>query len=120
MNDEKHIDFIVEVRSDDNLESNQSKGVRRARKDSEATMEVRSIPIEAIKGNLKKVANAATTFLSDVRSVGDFELEEVELQVEVSAEGGINFVGTAKAGGKGAISLKFSRPNNKTKNNEDK
>jgi hypothetical protein len=35
---------------------------------------------------------------------------EIDMQVEVSAEGGIQLMGTAKADGKGAITLTFQRP----------
>jgi hypothetical protein len=42
--------------------------------------------------------------------VGDYELHEVKLQVEISAKGGVNLVGTAEAGGKGAITLTFRPP----------
>jgi hypothetical protein len=45
---------------------------------------------------------------SDVRAVGGYELQEVQVGLEVSAEGGFNLIGTAKAGGKGAITLTFA------------
>ncbi|MBE9032988.1 hypothetical protein IQ266_24940 [filamentous cyanobacterium LEGE 11480] len=37
-------------------------------------------------------------------------LEEIELAIEVSGEGEIKLVAGGKAGGKGAIKLKFKRP----------
>jgi hypothetical protein len=46
--------------------------------------------------------------LNDVKQVGGFQLKQVTIQVEVTAEGGIELVGTAKLGGKGAITLTFS------------
>ena len=39
--------------------------------------------------------------------VGGFELQQVQVALEVSAEGGFNLIGSAKAGGKGAITLTF-------------
>ena len=42
------------------------------------------------------------------------QLDEIELSVEISGEGEIKLMGTGgKAGGKGAITLKFKRLNNK-------
>ncbi len=60
-----------------------------------------------LQKNLAGVCNAFTEALQDIKKVGDFTLEEVTLGVEVSAEGGVSFIGSAKAGGKGAITLKF-------------
>ncbi len=110
MSDDNRIDFVVESPSGVHNEATHSKGVRRDPRADAVLTEVRSIPVDAIKGNLRHVAAAATEFLSDIRAVGEFELTEVQLQVEVSAEGGVHFIGTAKAGGKGAITLTFSRP----------
>jgi hypothetical protein len=46
--------------------------------------------------------------LDDVKQISSFKLKEVTIQVEVTAEGGIELVGTAKLGGKGAITLTFA------------
>ncbi|AGA90748.1 hypothetical protein Thimo_1983 [Thioflavicoccus mobilis 8321] len=44
----------------------------------------------------------------DLRAVGGYELQEVQVGLEISAEGGFNLIGSAKAGGKGAITLTFA------------
>jgi hypothetical protein len=61
-----------------------------------------------LKENLQYVSNALMTVLADIRKIGQFKLQQVEIQVEVTAEGGVHFIGTAKVGGKGAITLTFS------------
>ncbi|MEO1349055.1 MAG: hypothetical protein AAFW84_09680 [Cyanobacteria bacterium J06635_15] len=44
-------------------------------------------------------------------STSGIQLSEIELSVEISGEGEVKLMGTGgKAGGKGAITLKFSRP----------
>jgi hypothetical protein len=43
-----------------------------------------------------------------LRAVAGYELQEVQVALEVSAEGGFNLIGSAKAGGKGAITLTFA------------
>ena len=69
---------------------------------------VRNIPTEKLRENLKSVCQSVANTLQDIKKVGDFNLKTVQLQVEVSAEGGIELIGTTKLGGKGAITLTFS------------
>lgn len=69
---------------------------------------LRDLPTDLLKKNLSAVCQGVASVLSDVKKVGDFRLKEVTVQVEVTAEGGIELVGTAKLGGKGAITLTFS------------
>ncbi len=66
------------------------------------------IPVDALKTNLQSVSQSVMTILQDIKQVGDFRLKEVTFHVEVSAEGGVELIGTASVGGKGAVSLKFS------------
>ena len=46
----------------------------------------------------------------DIRQVGEFSLSEVSIELEVTAEGGVAFIGTAKVSGSGSITLKFNPP----------
>jgi hypothetical protein len=41
-------------------------------------------------------------------AVAGYELQELQVALEISAEGGSNLIGSAKAGGKGAITLTFA------------
>jgi autotransporter translocation and assembly factor TamB len=69
---------------------------------------VRSIPTDRLKANLSNVCQGLAETLQDIKAVGNFHLKEVTIQVEVTAEGGVELIGTAKLGGKGAITLTFS------------
>ena len=69
---------------------------------------LRELPTNLLRKNLNTVCQGVASVLSDVQKVGNFRLKEVTVQVEVTAEGGIELVGTAKLGGKGAITLTFS------------
>ncbi|MEL7510448.1 MAG: hypothetical protein AAFN42_24225, partial [Cyanobacteria bacterium J06554_1] len=66
------------------------------------------LPTELLRKNLTSVCQGMASMLSDVQELGRFRLKEVTVQVEVTAEGGIELVGTAKLGGTGAITLTFS------------
>jgi hypothetical protein len=69
---------------------------------------LKQIPVDTLRQNLADISSSMLNVLEDVKQVGRFKLAEVTLEVEVSAEGGISLIGTAKLGGKGAISLKFT------------
>lgn len=66
-----------------------------------------NIPVEKLQRNMTAITEAFLETLADIKKVGRFRLTEITVEVEVSAEGGIALIGTAKAAGKGAISLKF-------------
>ena len=68
------------------------------------------IPVDTLRTNLKAATSSLAEAFRDIRQVGDFQLSEVTVEVEVSAEGGVQFIGTAKVAGSGSISLKFTRP----------
>jgi len=71
-------------------------------------MVFREIPTQQLKENLSRVCQGVAETLSEVKKVGEFKLKEVTIQVEITAEGGVELIGTAKMGGKGAITLKFT------------
>jgi len=70
---------------------------------------VASIPVETLRANFRECTQMLSEALGDIHNVGTFELQEVEVGVEVSAEGGVQFVGTAKVAGSGSIKLKFTK-----------
>lgn len=74
---------------------------------SQDVVALRDIPADQLKKNLSSVCKDLMTTLEDIKSVGKFRLKEVCIQAEVTAEGGIELIGTAKLGGKGAITLTF-------------
>lgn len=74
----------------------------------DAEIGLKNIPADRLKENLNSLCQGLATALSDIKKVGNFQLKEVTIGVEVTAEGGVNFVGTSKLGGKGAITLTFT------------
>ncbi len=70
----------------------------------------RVVPFDTAE--LAESLRALSTQLGDLfgglRAVAGYELQEVQVSLEVSAEGGFNLIGSAKAGGKGAITLTFA------------
>ena len=75
---------------------------------TDGDVRIQQIPVETLKHNLTAVSQSVMDALEDIKQVGQFRLQEVTLQVEVTVDGGINLIGTANLGGKGAITLKFA------------
>jgi hypothetical protein len=69
---------------------------------------IEPIDTEKIRGSLTHLSGQISALLQDIKRVGDFQLKEVQLQVVVTAEGGVALIGLAKAGVTGAITLTFS------------
>ncbi len=94
------IPFLVNLPDEDE----QVKGIF----STETDIVVRHLPTERLSENLNKVCQGVASMVSDVKKIGSFQLKQITIQVEVTAEGGIELIGTAKLGGKGAITLTFS------------
>ncbi|QLE58859.1 hypothetical protein [Nostoc sp. TCL26-01] len=75
---------------------------------SAAAIVLVDVPISILQDNLNKICEGVATLFQDVQAVGNVKLKEITVQVEVSAEGGIEIIGTGKLGSKGAITLTFS------------
>ena len=97
------IPFLVAVSPQ---EHEDAKGIF-SRNDDDSVI-VKDIPVSKLKESITNLSTAFLSTLSDIQEVGKFKLKSVELQVEVTAEGGIEFIGTSKLGAKGAITLTFS------------
>lgn len=98
--DEERLAFVVEAAAP-------AAGVKGLRGGGETALECREIPVERLREGLGRACAGLSQALTDLRQVGDFRLKRVTVAVEVSAEGGISFIGSAKAAGKGAITLTF-------------
>jgi len=94
------IPFLVSLPDEDE----QVKGIF----SSDSDIVVRDLPTERLRENLNKVCQGVASMVNDVKQVGNFQLKQITIQVEVTAEGGVELIGTAKLGGKGAITLTFS------------
>jgi hypothetical protein len=68
------------------------------------------VPVDTLKASLKSATSLLAEAFQEIRQVGQFSLSEVSIELEVSAEGGVSFIGTAKVSGSGSITLKFSPP----------
>ncbi|MCP4664528.1 MAG: hypothetical protein GY856_54785 [bacterium] len=68
----------------------------------------KAIDVGKLRKSFAGLSAQVSTILQDVKKIGDFELKQVQLQVEISSEGGVHLVGTLKAGIKGAITLTFA------------
>jgi hypothetical protein len=94
------IPFLVSLPDEDE----QVKGIF----SSDSDIVVRDLPTERLRENLNKVCQGVASMVNDVKQVGNFQLKQITIQVGVTAEGGVELIGTAKLGGKGAITLTFS------------
>jgi hypothetical protein len=65
------------------------------------------ISVDTLRGSLTKLTENLSTLLADLKAVGGFELAEVQVAVELTAEGGVNLIGNLTAGAKGAMQLTF-------------
>ncbi|HYV49820.1 MAG TPA: hypothetical protein VFA20_33420 [Myxococcaceae bacterium] len=71
---------------------------------------VAQVPVDKLRANLKSATSALAEVFRDIQAVGQFQLDEVTIGLEVTAEGGIEFLGSLSVGGKAAITLKFTPP----------
>ena len=69
---------------------------------------LRELDVTKLSENLNKICKGVVTLVNDVKAVGNFKLKEISIEVEITAEGGVELIGTAKLGGKGAVKLTFS------------
>lgn len=68
------------------------------------------VPIEKLKASFAQATAQLGAVFEHIVDVGRFELQQVEVGVEIGASGGVEFIGTATASGKAAIKLTF-KPN---------
>ena len=71
---------------------------------------IKDVPVDQLQRKLKDLTAALGELLTDVKAVGGFELSEVQIGVELTAEGGVNLIGNLTAGAKGAMQLTFKPP----------
>ena len=75
-----------------------------------------AVPVQTVENNMKEMLKQLGGMLQrvqeDVQVIGGMELDEIEVQLEISGAGEVGFMGTGvEAGSRGAIALKFKRPN---------
>jgi Trypsin-co-occurring domain 1 len=66
------------------------------------------IPIERLKASLSDLIAKLRAATSDIAAEADgLSLKELEVGIELTAEGGVNLIGTAKVGGTASLKLTF-------------
>ncbi|GAB4386420.1 MAG: hypothetical protein Kow00121_52980 [Elainellaceae cyanobacterium] len=109
-------DYIVIV-TDDTTDPIPTEGQRgwgeEVRKRITGLKEVR-LPVDQLEQNMNQFLQLIGRLFKQVdQQIGsgsDMKLDEVELAIEISGEGEVKLVAGGKAAGKGAITLKFKRP----------
>jgi len=71
---------------------------------------VKQISVDTLKASLSSVSANLGEMFEGLKQVGNAELKEIQVAVEISAEGGVSLIGSAKAGMSGAITLTFALP----------
>lgn len=69
---------------------------------------LKQVDADKIRQSLAELSEQISHVLQDIKTVGEFKLKEVELSVEINAEGGVALVSSAKVGAKGTMTLTFS------------
>lgn len=68
------------------------------------------LPISTLQTNLSDFVARLATSLENVQSgISNYTLDEIEVNIEVSATGSISLVGCIEAGTTGGITLRFKR-----------
>jgi hypothetical protein len=71
---------------------------------------VTRLSTDKLAASLGGIKNSLDEIFSSITEVGHFQLNEIKLTLEITAEGGFALVGLAKAGAKGGITLSFAPP----------
>ncbi|HEC84676.1 MAG: hypothetical protein DRR08_03250 [Candidatus Parabeggiatoa sp. nov. 2] len=75
---------------------------------------LKHIDTDVLRASLETLSTQVAEMLQDIqKEFGGFKLKEVQLQVEVNAEGGVALIGTAKAGTTRGITLTFATDSDK-------
>ena len=73
-----------------------------------------AVPVKTVEASMKQMLTQLGGMLErvqgEVKELGGMELDEIEVQLEISGSGEVGFMGTGvEAGSRGAIVLKFKR-----------
>lgn len=99
---DESLPFLVAL--DEDAEDN-TKGLFRR---GEREVALRDIPVAVLRHNLERTVAALRGMFDDIAAEpGRLRLREAQFSFEVSAKGGLNFVGTTEVGSTGAITLTF-------------
>jgi hypothetical protein len=100
------LDFIVAV-DEDIADERGTMGIFR-RSPGEVELRSVSVPVHRLRESLVRACKTLVDVLEDVsHATTGMKLREAQVHFEVSASGGVQFVGTAEVKGTGAITLVF-------------
>jgi translation elongation factor EF-1beta len=71
---------------------------------------VTDVDLASLKVNLAKLMGDLNELFSAQAAETGFGLKQIEVGVEITAEGGVNLIGTMTVGATASISLTFERP----------
>jgi hypothetical protein len=71
---------------------------------------VADVDLTSLKANLAKLTRDLSELFAAQPTDSAFSLTQIEVGVEITAEGGVNLIGSMTAGAKASISLTFERP----------
>ena len=69
---------------------------------------IAQIDADTLRQSIGNLTGQITGLFEDIKAVGGYKLTTVQVQLEITAEGGVALIGSLKAGAKGAITLTFS------------
>lgn len=68
------------------------------------------LPIEKLEANLSAFVESLGVVFDNLSApIKSFELDEIEVKVDISINGGVSLVGSVEAGTSGGVTLKFKR-----------
>jgi hypothetical protein len=71
---------------------------------------VADVDLDSLKASLGKLTRDLGELFAAQATDSSFSLKQIEVGVEITAEGGINLIGTLTAGAKASITLTFEKP----------
>jgi hypothetical protein len=101
------LDFLVAVDEEESADGVGEMGIFHRRS---GDVEIRSVPIpvQRFRENLVRACGTLVGVLEEVgKETSGMKLREAQIHFEVSASGGVQFVGTAEVKGAGGITLVF-------------
>jgi hypothetical protein len=71
---------------------------------------VADVGLDSLKVNLAKLTRDLGELFTAQATDSSFGLKQIEVGVEITAEGGVNLIGSLTAGARASITLTFQRP----------
>jgi hypothetical protein len=76
---------------------------------AEEEAEIADVPVSKLRANVANECRKFVAIISEVKDESGYKLSEAEVGFEISGEGGVSFIGTAKVGARASLKMKFVR-----------